>query len=62
MKFITEGEYYLSSHLICTQPGLLMKDQGWYHFCTTGIHEQRTSNHKWRTCSLQRTHNYPTAK
>ena len=45
---------YLSSHLICTQPGLRMNDHGWYHFSTTSTHEHSVSNQRCRTCSLSR--------
>lgn len=43
----------LSSHFIWTQPGLRMKDHGWYHFSITSTQEQRVSSHKCSTCSLQ---------
>ena len=42
----------LSSHLICTQPGLRMNDHGWYHFSTTSTHEHNVSSHRCSTCSL----------
>lgn len=46
----------LSSHLICTQPGLRMKDQGWYHFSMSSRLEHRVSSHRWRICSLRPRH------
>lgn len=47
------GDTYLSSHLICTQPGLRRNDQGWNHFSTVCRLEHSTSSHKCSTCSLQ---------
>ena len=41
-----------SSHLICTQPGLRRKDQGWYHFSMMPSQEHRHSSQRWSTCSL----------
>jgi len=49
VKYTTD----LSSHLICTQPGLRMKDHGWYHFSTTSTQEQSVSSQRCNTCSLQ---------
>lgn len=48
------GVTHLSSHLICTQPGLRRNDQGWNHFSTVCRLEHSTSSHKCSTCSLQR--------
>lgn len=48
------GQTHLSSHLICTQPGLRRKDQGWNHFSTVCRLEHSTSSHKCSTCSLRR--------
>lgn len=47
------GDTHLSSHLICTQPGLRRNDQGWNHFSTVCRLEHSTSSHKCSTCSLQ---------
>lgn len=44
--------HYLSSHLICTHPGLRKNDHGWYHFSTADTLEHKTSNHRCSTCSL----------
>ncbi len=43
----------LSSHLICTQPGLLRNDHGWYHFSTICSQEHKVSSHRCSTCSLK---------
>lgn len=47
------GDTHLSSHFICTQPGLRRNDQGWNHFSTVCRLEHSTSSHKCSTCSLR---------
>lgn len=44
---------HLSSHLICTHPGLRRNDQGWYHFSTAAMLEHSTSSQRCSTCSLE---------